>query len=1205
MTQAADRVREQAPAGRGHPALGRHVIVRPGQSAPEAWHLCGRLVVTADDIRHPETTIDQLRAAALARTGLVIEVDEQSAADLVAPQRTDLAPHEVGPRFELHVATLQHLLSSNAVDATSPSAPAHWWVLDQAVELGARPGDGETSDVVLPDGTPVWLDGGPLNWRAPIDGVDVLHRVALEHGSLTPFGPNDTEADLAPDQLAAVVHDGGAARIIAPAGSGKTRVLTERARHLIRQWRLPASAISLVAFNKRAQEEMRERTTDLRGLQVRTLNAIALAIVNGTPPFAPRPKRVETIDEGEVRRIIGRLVKFPRKRNSDPVATWIEALSLARLGLTSPERVEQMYDGDVDGFAEVFPRYRRELERAGRVDFDEQVQRALEILLDDPSARTAAQRACRVMLVDEFQDLTPAHLLLVRLLAGPDAAVYGVGDDDQTIYGYNGADPAWLIDFAELFPGAGEHPLEVNYRCPADVVAAADMLLRHNRVRVPKTIRAAATATEHGLSIESGEAPVDTTVEIVSRAVADGMAPSDIAVLTRVNSMLAPVQVALGVAGVPVMGGVGREFLDRTAVRAALAWIRLATADERFEPEDVAEALRRPTRSLHPNVATWVGEQSSLDGLRRLAGRVNGERDAMRIEEFAADIERLRRLAANRGTTGSILGALRDSMGLASSIATLDAHRRGMNRAAQNDDLTAIAQLAELQPDPRAFERWLRDGVSKPWSAGGVTLATVHRVKGQEWPLVVVHQADADQFPHRLSDDVSEERRVFHVAITRASKRLHVVPDTSPSPFIANMSELPAPKRVGPATPPAAPAAAGPSRERRPGHTLAGDDASMFAALKELRLHLAAGKPAYTVFSDATLEQIVLARPTSRAQLGLLKGIGPAKLAAYGDAFLNVIATVASLDRVRRLNQPRWAWPMWPMWPTTSRRADEPTTECWSVAAEANQPAADVLAEGVHVVPALLQHHRRQTQLGDECATALEPVGRDGEVADRVGEERVEAERHDERRRRERADRVARCREPGEVGVVVGAQRHRQIQVEPESPARPGLVGVADRVRVGAGRIAMERHVLDVIAIVEDLLRAIAVVVVDVEDGHLRPRGRSHMMCSDSRVVEEAVPAVSRRGGVMTRRAAQAVGVAFSVEHELRRGERRVDCTSGRFVGALGERCGGLEAPVAHPPVDRLGLTARAHLVAQVGAEEDVGCDLAMLSVRDLVLGPR
>ena len=575
------------------------------------------------------------------------------------------------------------------------------------------------------------------------------------------------------------------------------------------------------------------------------------------------------------------------------MATWIEALSLARLGLRSPDAVERWYDGEVEGFADVFPRYRRELARAGAVDFDEQVQLAIETLLTDPAARRAAQRACRLMLVDEFQDLTPAHLLLVRLLAGPDAAVFGVGDDDQTIYGYNGADPGWLIDFAQLFPGAGEHPLQVNYRCPADVVAAASMLLRHNGRRVAKQIRASSTA--NGLTIEPDGAPVHTTVQVVTAAIAAGTPPSDIAVLARVNSLLAPVQVGLVQAGTPVSGGVGREFVDRTAVRAALAWLRLATADGTLRADDLAEALRRPSRPMHPNVANWVGEQTSVDGLRRLAGRVNTERDAQRIGEFTDDIERLQGIARTRGTTAAILSAFRDSMGLASSIASLDTHRRGMNRAAQNDDLTAIAQLAELHADPTTFEAWLRDAVGRPWQAGGVTLATVHRVKGQEWPVVVVHQADADQFPHRLADDVEEERRVFHVAITRASRSLHIVPDASPSPFIADLTTEPSVRRASVAAPPTTRSAPAPARTAgKPGHGLTDQQTALFAQLKELRRHLAAGKPAYTVFADSVLHDIAITRPTTLGELSRIKGVGPSKLDQYGAAML--AAVEASTD---------------------------------------------------------------------------------------------------------------------------------------------------------------------------------------------------------------------------------------------------------------------------------------------------------------------
>ncbi len=437
----------------------------------------------------------------------------------------------------------------------------------------------------------------------------MLHVVAIEQRSFVLPGPNRSAADLAPDQLAAVTHPGGAARIIAPAGSGKTRVLTERARHLLRQWNVPSGALSLVAFNKRAQEEMRERTPDLPGLHVRTLNSIALAIVNGTAPFAPQPRTWRTIDEPDVRRIIGDLVSFPKKRNSDPVAPWIEALSLIRLGLVPPEQAEQQYDGDVDGLTAVWPAYRARLERQGAVDFDDQIYRALLVLLTQPEARRAAQRACRIMLVDEFQDLTPAHLLLVRLLSAPGGAVFGVGDDDQTIYGYNGADPAWLIDFAALFPGAGEHPLEVNYRCPAGTVEVVDRLLRHNRRRVPKTIRAAST-DPGGWSIERGADPVAASLAAVERALAEGAPPGDIAVLAARQRIAGadPGRVGVGTDPDRRRGGVGVRRPHLGAQCPGLAPARRGRC-----PRLVRLPPRRRPRSVAPTLPLVPPPDQRLD----------------------------------------------------------------------------------------------------------------------------------------------------------------------------------------------------------------------------------------------------------------------------------------------------------------------------------------------------------------------------------------------------------------------------------------------------------------------------------------------------------------------------------------------------------------------------------------------------------------
>jgi DNA helicase-2/ATP-dependent DNA helicase PcrA len=775
------------PLRRGPHELGRHVIVGGGRPAPDDWGDAHRVVVDRAAIADPSGVVSALRKAAHAAESVVIEmVDDFEAVPESVESRH---PHLLGVGHSFPLDDLHHLIWSNSIDARDPDAP-RWQAVDRAVAQGAVVQEsGEAGDIVDPDGASMWIDAGPLRHRGPIDGVSVVHAVQFEHRSFRTPQPNLSEAALAPDQLAAVTHPGGASRIIAPAGSGKTRVLTERARHLLEVWRLPAGAVSLVAFNKRAQEEMAERTADLGGLQVRTLNAIALAIVNGRPPFAPQPRSWRTIDEPDVRRILQRFVTVPRRRNTDPLAPWIDALSLVRLGLVDPVEVEARYGGDVDGLVDVYPQYTTALDHDGLVDFDGQISRAIQVLLTQPSARRAAQRASRVLLVDEFQDLTPAHLLLVRLLAGTGGSVFGVGDDDQTIYGYNGADPGWLIDFERWFPGAGDHPLEVNYRCPAGVVEIADRLVRHNRRRVPKVIRAA-SSDAGGWAASSSDDPVADTTSAVCRALDTGVLPTDVAVLTRVNATVAPVQVALAVAGVPITGGVGTEFLDRTAIRSALAWVRLARGGS-FAADDLGEALRRPSRPLHPRISDWVGEQGDLEALSRLAERLTNQRDAARVTEFGDDIARLQAMVSSGSSTSELFDVLLDDIGLGGAVATLDHSRRGMNRSAQGDDLTALRQLARQHPEVATFERWLREHLAVRREPGGVTLATVHRVKGQEWRHVVVHLADADQFPHRLADDVEEERRLFHVAITRAATHVTVVSGEVPSPFVAELTTEP------------------------------------------------------------------------------------------------------------------------------------------------------------------------------------------------------------------------------------------------------------------------------------------------------------------------------------------------------------------------------------------------------------------------------
>jgi hypothetical protein len=224
-------------------------------------------------------------------------------------------------------------------------------------------------------------------------------------------------------------------------------------------------------------------------------------------------------------------------------------------------------------------------------------------------------------------------------------------------------------------------------------------------------------------------------------------------------------------------------------VAAALSWVRLATRAKRLGGADIDRAARRPGRSLSPRMNEWMSEQRDTDGLLRLAGRVQ-DKDRPKIEGFVADIERIRTLAAS-ATTDRLVEFVRNEIGLDRAMQTLDSAHRGRNSAAHSDDLRALIALGTLHPDPSDFESWLRTALDGGRDDDGVQLSTVHRVKGLEWPHVVVHDASAGSSPHRLTTDVEVARRVFHVAITRGQRVVVVVADAAaPSLFLPEMTTI-------------------------------------------------------------------------------------------------------------------------------------------------------------------------------------------------------------------------------------------------------------------------------------------------------------------------------------------------------------------------------------------------------------------------------
>lgn len=882
-------------------SLGRGVIVTAGAAVPAPWLDAPVVAIDEAALAAPASTVERLHAAWAQREPIVVELSVDPARFRAPESITgDVWAHT--PATEPWFDRLHFLVWANNYDARDGSC-LWWWSAK-----GARAfGDGATAleahvdgDVRLPDGTVVWIDGGPRQvWPDGQLDRPVVHAESVEadRPAVVPARREPT-SELAPDQLAAVSHESGPARVIAPAGSGKTRVLTERLRHLLADRGLERSGVLAVAYNKQAQLEMQSRTTDISP-HVRTLNSLGLWVLSQHRGSSP-----PVVDEREVRRLVEAILpgRWRRRANTDPVAPYIEGLSAVRLGLRDPAEVEASRD-DVDGLSELFDPFRARLADRGVVDFDEQVYGAIETLLIDGEFRRAMQRSCRHLLVDEFQDLTPAHVLLLRLLALPALDVFGVGDDDQCIYGYAGADPGFLIDYRTLFPGAAEHALRVNYRCAAEVVTSAATLLDYNRRRVSKEIVAGPhnDRTEGALQVveHAADHTADETVRVVRQWLDEGVAPADIALLARVNSVLLAPHVALHAAGIPLASMLTPDVLSRTGLRAALAYLRIANSPSGFAASDVVEILRRPTRGLPQWFPDRLGRKRTwtVGGIAGIATQMS-DKDEAKVFDLADDLTSVVN-AAKHGTTRRVLEVVRDDIGLGQAMSLLDRSGNGQG-SSHLDDLEGLLAVADLHPDPATFEPWLREVFQRESDAGGVMLSTIHRVKGREWDRVVVFGVSEGLLPHRLADDVEEERRVLHVGITRGRHRVTVMTDSArPSPFLDELDGS-APKRpalrvvrsAGPE-----PAASRRSKAADTPADLEGDSAVAERALRAWRTQRAKddGMPAYIVLTDKSLRAIAAAMPTTAKALVQCDGIGPTKLERYGDEILAIISAAEGM----------------------------------------------------------------------------------------------------------------------------------------------------------------------------------------------------------------------------------------------------------------------------------------------------------------------
>ena len=632
-----------------------------------------------------------------------------------------------------------------------------------------------------------------------------------------------TLGELDQSQTAAVLNQAGDARVLAPAGSGKTRVLVERISYLVGKGVSPRSILAL-AFNKRAadqfEHELRERSIGLSrslsgddGVTACTLNAFGYRFLQWTgfdSLLLERPSLERRLVQGALDQAG---ITLPRVRNADPLDQVIAQLARVRRGIAVPgtDPLELTGQGGTEAhdFEPIWLAVRSAQEQQRAITFDDQIFLTVQRLLGDPSLRRQLQWRFSHVLVDEYQDLNPAQACLIRILTAGCSAVFAVGDDDQLIYSWRGARSDFILeDFERVYPGAATHTLSTNYRCKRLVVSASQRLIAHNVHRAPKSIRAKVDA-EEGVCCIVGAGALASQAAIAARFLEmqrsqSGLEWKQMAILTRTRIQLLEAARALDAAGVPRAPLPGVRLFSTAAGRMLMCYLRLVEDAFAVSADDLAFIVNRPNRyttaafqaSLRQAEAPWrfLKEQAELG--TELAGSA--------VSNLRAMVETVESLHPRFGDTSPVelirlivekFAPIRD----AQKRASVEADEAG-------DDVVVdlIREAARSFDTAPEFVAWMEqklaqelegdagsdaadDGSERPTNV--VALATIHGAKGREWNAVVLFDLSEAPVPARrnpaLAHENEEERRVFYVGLTRAQDALCITTRLGrPSAFI-------------------------------------------------------------------------------------------------------------------------------------------------------------------------------------------------------------------------------------------------------------------------------------------------------------------------------------------------------------------------------------------------------------------------------------
>jgi DNA helicase-2/ATP-dependent DNA helicase PcrA len=604
-------------------------------------------------------------------------------------------------------------------------------------------------------------------------------------------------AGLNPPQRAAVTHASGPLLIVAGAGSGKTAVLTRRVAHLMRQQEVSPRAILAITFTNKAADEVKERVAMLAGdvaraMAIGTFHSMMGRMLRREVPRLGYRSSYTIYDSSDSERLIGYIM---RDLEVDPKRIKPSAIHHT-ISRAKDELIDQeMYAQSATNWFErqiaaVYTEYQKRLRQADAMDFDDLIFNSVRVFREFPEVLRHYRERWQHILVDEFQDTNAAQFELVRLLGAPDRKVVVVGDMDQSVYAFRGADYRNLARFEEAFPNATVILLEQNYRSTQNILSAANALIQHNRSRKPKVLWTDAGPGEkvvRYLSDDEHDEAAFVAAEIEKLRDNDGYRYRDASIFYRTNAQSRVVEEVFTRFGIPYRIVGGLRFYERKEVKDILAYLKVVA-----NPADTVSTRRiinTPRRGIGDRTISELQAYAMLRGVNLL--------EAI---EAAEDIETLSRRAVS---------ALKDFLHLMNELRTFakegsirnlievtwerSGYMAGLESERTIEALGRIENLKELAGVAAEFSERNPDGGLDDFLAGislvseqdeydeeemAVTLMTLHNAKGLEFPVVFILGMEDGVFPHIRSlgspEELEEERRLAYVGLTRAKQRLYL-----------------------------------------------------------------------------------------------------------------------------------------------------------------------------------------------------------------------------------------------------------------------------------------------------------------------------------------------------------------------------------------------------------------------------------------------